>query len=107
MARGALDVFLADLPVVQVFVHQFQVEVRQALHHFATQFLGLAQQRVRNGRDDHFHFLVGDGLHLDQVDDPGKILLAADGQLVDQGVGAQHLVHHLHGLEQVAAGAVH
>ena len=107
VAGGALDVLLADLPVVQEFFHQFQVEIGQPFDHFGAKFLGLGQHVFRDGADLHLHFLVGDGLHFHQVDHAAEIFLAADGQLIDQGVGAQHVVHHGDGLEQVAALAVH
>ena len=42
VAGGALDVFFADLPVVQEFFHQVQVEVGQSFDHDGANSLALA-----------------------------------------------------------------
>ena len=50
---------------------------------------------------------VRDGLHLDEIDDPGEVLLAPDRQMDRDGARAEPVAHRLHGGVEVRAGAVH
>mmetsp|Transcript_23154 Transcript_23154/g.50833 ORF Transcript_23154/g.50833 Transcript_23154/m.50833 type:complete len:564 (+) Transcript_23154:1196-2887(+) len=46
-------------------------------------------------------------LHLDQVNHALELLLRANGQLDDQGLGTQVLNHHLHAVVEVSTQAIH
>ena len=50
---------------------------------------------------------VDDGVHLDEIDDAGKVVLGADGELDDHGMGAQAILDHADAALEVGAGAVH
>ena len=51
--------------------------------------------------------LVGDRLHLDEVDDAAVVLLLADRDLDRHRVGAELVDDRLDGLEEVGAGPIH
>ena len=51
--------------------------------------------------------LVGDGLHLDEVDDAEELGLGADRKLDRHGVGPEPVDHRLDALVEVRADAVH
>ncbi len=51
--------------------------------------------------------VIEDGVHLDEVDDPAEVGLAADGDLQGDRVGTQTVAHHLEAAEEVRADAVH
>ncbi len=50
---------------------------------------------------------VSDRLHLDEVDDPRELILAADRDVDRDGPRAEAIAHRLHGGVEVRAGAVH
>ena len=51
--------------------------------------------------------LVDDRLHLDEVDDPGEVLLGSDRELDGHRMGAQAVDHRLHAAVEVGADPVH
>jgi len=48
-----------------------------------------------------------DSLHLDQIHDTLEVLLSTDRNLDHDRVSTQDVLHLLHSLEEVSAGAVH
>ena len=108
--QRAGDPLVRDLLFGQVGLHQLVVVVGAGLDQLGPVFLGLVAQVLGNldrlvlgaelvGPDHRFH--------LDQVDDAFEVALAADRQLDRQRVGAEPVLHRLHGVEEVGAGAVH
>ena len=104
------DPLVRDLFLGQVGLHQLVVVVGAGLDQLGAVFLGLLLEIV----GDLDRLVVGtelvgpdQALHLDQVDDAFEVVLAADRQLDRQRVGAEPVLHRLHRVEEVGAGAVH
>ncbi len=51
--------------------------------------------------------VVGDRLHLDEVDDAAVLILLADRQLHRNRVGPEAVAHRRHRVQEVRAGAIH
>ena len=51
--------------------------------------------------------VVGDRVHLDEIDDAAMVLLLADRDLDADSGRAEAVAHRLHGGEEVGAGAIH
>ena len=94
----------------EVGFHQLVVVVGAGLDQLGPVFLRLLDEVL--GDLDRLELgaelvLPDQRLHLDQVDDALEVVLAADRQLDRQRVGAEPVVHRLHRVEEVGAGAVH
>ncbi len=110
LADAAHDLFMAELPAVQVLLHQLVVGLGGSLHHLAVVLLGHLAEiggdvgLVHGGA----HLVDVDlGLHLDQVHQAHEAGLGADGDLDRHGVGLEPLLHHADHAEEVRAHDVH
>ena len=59
------------------------------------------------GRERAHLAIPGDGVHGHEVYDSSEVVLAADRQRHNHGLGPQVLLDHVHGAEEVGAHAVH
>ena len=91
LAERRLDLVLGDLLAVQVFLEDLVVGFADLLDQLLAVVLRLVQHVGRNLADDvvgaHRLVLVGDRLHLDEVDHADELVFRADGQLNRDRVG--------------------
>ncbi|OPZ92057.1 MAG: hypothetical protein BWY73_00939 [candidate division TA06 bacterium ADurb.Bin417] len=96
--------------LLQVEGHQLLVAFGQALQEFPAPLFGLVLHRLRHRPPDDLGarlVRVGNGLHLQQVDQTGKFFALADRQLDRIGIGAQAVADHGDRLEKIGAHPVH
>src|SRR4051794_14099368 len=106
--RGGYRVAAAEL--LECRLGELVVELGQHVEQVLARVGGLVDQLLRDV--DDLGVLaevveVADGLHPDQVDDPGEVGLRAPRQLHGHGVGAEAVVHGLDGVLEARADAVH
>ncbi len=96
--------------VLDVGREHLVVEVRDRVDQLVVVLLRLLEQFRRDL--DRLELLaevvlVDHGLHVDEVDDAGEVVLRADRDLERHRIGGEPVAHRLHGCEEVRAGAVH
>ena len=112
LAHAGADVFLGQVAVLEELVHEFVVGFGGGFHELLVVLLGLVLEIVRDlggvvlgaellGAVPHV------GLHLDQVDDAGEVVLGTDRQLHHNRSGAQLLLDGVDGVVEVRAQLVH
>ncbi len=110
-AQAELDLFLGEVALFQVLVHQLFGRFGSGLDHLLAPFLGGLRQVGRDLFVVELHALGGfvpdDGLHLEQIDHALETFLGADRDHDGHGVGLQAQAHLVIDLEEVGAGTVH
>src|SRR4051794_18088220 len=110
LADGGLQLLGVDVAGLEVRLGELVVEVRDLVDEGLARGGGGVDEL---GRDvDDLLVLaqvveIADGLHPDQVDDPGEVALRAPRQLHRHGVGAEAVVHRLDGVLEARPDAVH
>ena len=111
LANRRLDFRFGRLLAVQVFLEDLVVGLADLLDQLLAIVLRLVHQVGRNVADDvvgaHRLVLVGDRLHLDEVDDAFEVLFRADRQLNRDRVGFELRDDLIEGALEVGADAVH
>ena len=106
-----VNVFLAEVALLEVFFHQFVVRLGRGLDHFFAQKLALGTHFIGNlflvKRRPEVILVPDDFLHSDQVDDAAEALLGAYIHLNRHRVCAQPLADLLDHAREIGAGAVH
>ena len=96
--------------VLEVALHQLVVELRDRIDQGVMMLLCQLEQLGRDLADREVLaevVVVGDRVHLDEIDDAAVVLLLADRDLHADRGRAEAVAHRLHGGEEVGAGAVH
>ncbi len=113
LADARADLFLGQFTGFEVLLEQLLVGFRDLVEQLGTVLLSLVLQVGRdvNGVVVGTHIVldvVPDvGLHTDQVDDAGEVVLSADRQLHDERGGAQLLLDGVDGVVEVGAELIH
>ena len=112
LAHASADVFLGQVAVLEELVHELVVGFGSGFHELLVVFLGLVLEVVRDlggvvlgaellGAVPHV------GLHLNQVDNAGEVVLGTDRQLHHDRSSAQLLLDGVDGVVEVRAELVH
>src|SRR6185503_15695915 len=111
LAQHSPDFVLCDLLAVQVFLEQRVVVLADLLDQLLAVFLDVRRHFGRDFRNDvvgaHRLVLVGDRLHLDQVDHAPELVLAPNRKLNRNGIAAKLRLDLMERLLEVGAHAVH
>ena len=110
LADGGADLVLRDLLAVQIQLGNLVVKHRDGVHQLLVVLVGKVQHV--GGDLLHPHVLaqvviIDVRVHLHQVDDALKGLLASDGKLDGHGIALQALLHHVEHVVKVRAHDVH
>ena len=96
--------------VLEIGLHELVVELGDRVDHGVVPRLGGIDELRRDLLDRELgseDVRVRDRPHLDEVDDPGEVLLAPDREMDGYGRRAEAVPHRLHGGVEVGAGAIH
>ena len=111
LAQGRLDLGFRRLFTAEVLLEHLVVGFRHLLDQLLAVVLGLFHHVGRNLADDvvraHRLVLVGDRLHLNEVDDTNEAIFRTDGELDGDGVGLELRDDLVEGALEVRTDAVH
>ena len=111
LADALLELLVGRLLALEVGLHGLVVLLHSLLDEHHAVLLRLLLEVVGNiGDIEGSAELLAvplDGLHLDEVNDARELLLGADGELDDEGIGAEVGNDHVHAAVKVGSHAVH
>ena len=110
LADAVLDLIDRNVLAHEILIHDVVVLLGNMLDHFDVIFLGDLLHVLRDlfAADILAEIVVVDiGLHLHEVDDALKGVLAADRKLNRDSIALESVLHHLHDAVEVGAHDVH
>ena len=110
LADAVLDLIDRNVLAHEILIHDVVVLLGNMLDHFDVIFLGDLLHVLRDlfAADILAEIVVVDiGLHLHEVDDALKGVLAADRKLNRDSIALESVLHHLHDTVEVGAHDVH